>query len=89
MVKKVLFLGFSRFFVTGGLETHFGVYFLTPPLYVLIATNFAVATCISEFAFYRRFFDIFASKKGPKISVKMLFLLYLEPILGFSNYLFT
>ena len=31
-----------------------GVRLLTPR-YVLIATNFAVATCFSEFAFYRRF----------------------------------
>ena len=65
-----------------------GVIFLTP-LYVLIATKFSVATCFSEFAFYRRFFENIDAKKGPKKWVKMPNFLYLEPILRFSNYLFT
>ena len=88
VLEKVLFFGFSSFSSTGGLGTHFGVHFLTP-LYVLIATNFAVATCISEFAFYRRFFDFWIAKKGPKKSVKMPFLLFKTHILVSLKPIFT
>ena len=66
LVEKSGFSGFSSFSSMGGvLRLILGSNFLTP-LYVLIATNFAVATCISKFAFYRRFSTFESPKKGQK-----------------------
>ena len=52
--KKCVKMALEHFSEYPSPQTKNGVHFL-PPLYVLIATNFAVATCFSEFAFYRRF----------------------------------